>query len=485
MPISINSNTLGLQAAHSLELTSQGFFQAVQRLSSGLRVNSAADDSAGLGISQKLIAQINGFDQAQRNAQDAVSLLQAAQSGLNSTMADLQRLNQLAIQGSNGTLASSDRQNIQIEVQGLLQDVNRVAQQTQYNALSLLNGALGAQVSGGGADITNIRVQAAVTPAGTYSLTAATSATQSTITGNAQSSATFTGGGSITIAGPSGTSQTFTTFAGETVSNFMQQVNNSNVGVTISINGGNYLLTSNNFGVAGAGANAITNPTGPARIVTNGSDADFGSTGAALGLVPNGGGTSTGTNPNNAQVTFGGQTVALTGLNTDQFEGTAAVSGITFRVTNPGAIGTGDSITVVQNAALQFQITASSGATVGLQIDAQTTSSLGIDALDFTTQSGAAAAVAVIQSAIGQVSSAQTNLGALQNSLTSAQSLAGQQQINSQRANSNIVDADIPQEAAAFTRDQILLQAGTAVLAQANQLQAGILSLFSPNGPVL
>src|SRR5690348_6814757 len=130
MPISINSNTAATQAAHNLQLTAASFTQAVQRLSSGLRINSAADDAGGLGVSQKLIAQINGYDQAQRNAQDAVSLLQTAQTGMNESLADLQRLNQLAIQASNSTLSSSDLQNIQLEVQGLLQDIDRVAQQT-------------------------------------------------------------------------------------------------------------------------------------------------------------------------------------------------------------------------------------------------------------------------------------------------------------------------------------------------------------------
>ncbi len=93
MPISINTNTLALEAARNLDLTSASFTRAVQRLSSGLRINSAADDPSGLGVSQKLIAQINGFDQAQRNTQDAVSLLQSAQAGLSETMIDLQRLN--------------------------------------------------------------------------------------------------------------------------------------------------------------------------------------------------------------------------------------------------------------------------------------------------------------------------------------------------------------------------------------------------------
>ena len=422
MPISINSNTIALQASKNLQLTSASFTQAVQRLSSGLRINSAADDPAGLGLSQKLVAQINGFDQAQRNTQDAISLLQTAQSGITETMADLQRLNQLAIQASNGTLTSSDLQNIQLEAQGLVQDIDRVAQQTKFNTMALLNGALGASVSGGGPNITNIQVQAGLTPAGTYSLTAATVATQSTITGSVQSAGSFTGGGSITITGPTGVSQTFTTFAGESVSNFLSQVNDAGLGVTASINTGTnkYQIISNNFGVKGAGANAVTNPTGPQLITATGSDTDFGSAGAALGLVPNGGGTTTGSNPNNAQISFGGAlNVPLTGLNTDQFAGTGVVAGVSFQIIDPGAITPNlDSITVTQNAALEFQVGANSGQTISLEVDAQTSAALGVNAIDLTTQASAETGITTVQDAITQLTATQTNLGALQATLT-------------------------------------------------------------------
>lgn len=489
MPISINSNTLGLQAAQNLSLSSSSFATAVQRLSSGLRVNSASDDPGAFGLSQKLIAQINGSDQAQRNAQDAISLVQTAQSGLNETLADLQRLNQLALQASNSTLTSTDLQNIQLEAQGLLQDIDRVAQQTKYNNFALLDGSLGASFQGGGPDVTNLQVQGSTTLAGTYSITAKTNATQSTITGSATGSSTFTGGGSITITGPTGTSQTFTTYAGETVSNFIQQVNDAGLDVTLSNSTGTYVLTSNKYGINGAGANAITNSSGPSAIVTTGTDTDFGSTGAAMGLVPGGGGTTTGSTPNNANVTLSNGTttvtVALTGQNTDTFSGTGIAAGISFRITNPGSISTSDRFVVTQNSALQFQVGAGANTIVGLQVDSQNSMALGVNAIDLTSQTGAEAAITPIQDAIDQVSSALTNLGAVQNVLTSAESLASSQELNAQQSNSNEVDANVSREAVNFTRAQILMQAGTAVLAQANQTQAGILGLFNANGVVL
>ena len=504
MPISINSNTTALQAAHNLELTSQGFAQAVQRLSSGLRINSAADDPAGLGVSQKLIAQINGFDQAQRNTQDAVSLLQTAQTGLNTTQADLQRLNQLAIQASNSTLSSSDLQNIQLEAQGLLQDVDRIAQQTKYNTKALLNGSLGAGVTGGGPDITDLQVQSGTARAGTYTVAAAVNATATAIQGNATSSSTFVGGDSISITGPTGASQTFTSFAGEAVSNFVQQVNDAGLGVTLQTIGGSYVLSSNNVGLKGTDTNGNTNSTGPVLITATGNaaGADFGNgAGGSLKLI---GGTTgsivagvfNGAAAVNAEVTLNGPgpaaAVVLVGqvpggtqdFSSDLFVGTGGAAGIVFRVANPTSIGTSDSFTVTQNSPLQFQVGANSGATIGLEIDAQTSVSLGVNAVNLTTQTGAEAAITPIQNAINQVSAALTNLGALQNTLTGSQTLAGAQELNLQTANSNLIDANVPQETINFTRAQILEQAGTAVLAQANQ-SAGVLSLFNPNGPVM
>ncbi|MHB8620190.1 MAG: flagellin N-terminal helical domain-containing protein, partial [Chloroflexota bacterium] len=106
MALSISFNTAAYEAAQNLQLTSNDFITAIQRLSSGLRINSAADSPVGLALSQKLTGQINGYDQAQRNIQDGASLLQVAQSGLNETQSLLQRMNQLAIQAAQGTLTS-------------------------------------------------------------------------------------------------------------------------------------------------------------------------------------------------------------------------------------------------------------------------------------------------------------------------------------------------------------------------------------------
>ena len=472
MALSINANTAAFDAARNLQLTSQDFMTAVQRLSSGLRINSAADDPAGLAISQKFLAQANGYDQVQRNLQDSVSLLQTAQSGLNETQTLLQRMNTLAVQASNGTLTSSDLLNIQTEVVGLVSEIDRVAQQTQYNTRTLLNGSTGgAQVSGGGPDIINLTAQAGVAAVGTYTVTANTNATQGFIQGNAPSTATFTGGDSMTITGPTA-SQTFTTYAGEAVSTFESQVNSANLGVTVATVGGKYQLTNTNYGSATSISTSAA-----------GTGADFGSgAGAAMGLAS--GAYTAGTNAqvNITSPSSGPSTVTLSGNNSDTFNGSSSApgtAGVSFKVANPGSISGNDTFTVTQNTALKLTEGPNPGNEVLLAIDAQTSQSLGVTSINMTTQAGGEAAISVIQNAINQVSTAQANLGALQNSLTDNQNLAASQETNFLSARSNLMDANIPQETIRFTRDQILMQAGTAVLAQANQTPAGLLALLA------
>ncbi|MDE3075242.1 MAG: hypothetical protein KGJ86_07410, partial [Chloroflexota bacterium] len=193
-------------------------------------------------------------------------------------------------------------------------------------------------------------------------------------------------------------------------------------------------------------------------------------------------GSQAGSNTVLATTGAGPATTTLQGINSDQYLGSGTATGISFRVTDPTTIQSSanpDAITVTQNPALQFQVGASSGAVIHLGIDSQSSTNLGVNGVDMTTQKGAEAGITTIQSAITQVSTAQATLGAFQNRLTDAQNAASAFEMNLMSANSNIVDANIPQETIRFTRDQILLQAGTAVLAQANQSPATLLSLLS------
>jgi flagellin len=137
----INTNVSSLNAWRNLELQNSALSSSMSKLSSGKRINVAADDAAGLAISEKMISQINGLDQAARNAQDGISLIQTAEGALNETTAIIQRLRQLAVQSRNDTNIDEDRAKIQLEVSQLLGEISRIATTTQFNKQNLLTGS--------------------------------------------------------------------------------------------------------------------------------------------------------------------------------------------------------------------------------------------------------------------------------------------------------------------------------------------------------
>ena len=141
MALRINYNFESVSAQRNLSQTQGSFFKAIEQLSSGLRINKAADDAAGLAVSEKLKNQVRGLNQAQRNAQDAISLLQTAEGALNETHNLLARMRELSIQSANDTLTASDRVHIQDEVNQLLFEVDRIATSTQFNKAILLDGS--------------------------------------------------------------------------------------------------------------------------------------------------------------------------------------------------------------------------------------------------------------------------------------------------------------------------------------------------------
>ncbi|MBU6151116.1 MAG: flagellin FliC [Chloroflexi bacterium] len=140
MALRINYNYESISAQRNLTSTQGSFFKAIEQLSSGLRINKAADDAAGLAVSEKLKNQVRGLNQAQRNAQDGISLLQTAEGALNETHSLLARMRELAVQSANDTLTNDDRLHIQDEVNALLSEVDRISNATQFNKISLLTG---------------------------------------------------------------------------------------------------------------------------------------------------------------------------------------------------------------------------------------------------------------------------------------------------------------------------------------------------------
>ncbi|MBB5022794.1 flagellin-like hook-associated protein FlgL, partial [Desulfurispira natronophila] len=148
----IYNNIPSINAQNNLRVNSQNLSQSIERLSSGMRINRAADDASGLAISEKMRGQISGLDRAVSNAQDGISLIQTAEGALNETTAILQRMRELSVQAANGTLTSDDRQHIQREVDQLKEEIDRISTSTEFNTKKLLNGDATARWSTSDAD---------------------------------------------------------------------------------------------------------------------------------------------------------------------------------------------------------------------------------------------------------------------------------------------------------------------------------------------
>ncbi|HEY8745417.1 MAG TPA: flagellin, partial [Chloroflexota bacterium] len=501
MSISINTNINAFDAQRNLNNVGLDFSQSVARLSSGLRINKASDDAAGLAISEQLRTQINGFQVGGRNAQDSISMLQTGESALNTTHAMLQRMRELAVQASNDTYTNTDRKSMQLEINQLVQEIDRIASQTDFNTKKLLNGSAGAaQVAGGGPDVKGLIVQAGVALAGTYSLTSVSAALKSAWEANAVAAgSSFTQTSSMTINGGQG-SATFTAFAGETLETFFQSVNGSQIGATMSIDQatGNAVIINKGYGIFAntvGGANG-DNTTGEKAVSVQSATGDFG---AGLGLAMNfGGGTSasvdaagavvTGANGSNAVLSVtvtpaggastGAVTLTATGANSDTLSGVGQAAGMLITLNDPGVTPGGDLFTVTQNAALQFQVGANANQTIGLNINAADTQTLGVTNLGVLTQSQAETAIGQLDRAIQRISDTRATIGAIQNRLTSSMQNDASAQENALTAFSNIRDTNVAEETVAFTRAQILQSAGVSVLAQANQQPAAFLSLL-------
>jgi flagellin len=176
MSLRINTNVEAFDAHRNLEATSNAVAKSMQRLSSGLRINSAADDAAGLAISQKLTAQINGVDQAGRNVQDGISLVQTAEGSLNEVHSMLQRVRELAVQYQNGTLSTTDKAAINSEVGQLTQEIDRIGTTAQFNNINLLNTAqtISFQVGANDGEVISVATVSLGSAVGTIDLTSST-----------------------------------------------------------------------------------------------------------------------------------------------------------------------------------------------------------------------------------------------------------------------------------------------------------------------
>lgn len=413
----INHNIAALNTHRQMGSAQSAQMDSMEKLSSGLRINSAKDDAAGLTISEKMRGQIRGLEQASTNAQDGISLIQTAEGSLSVTQDILQRMRELSVQASNDTNTGTDREEIQKEISQLVEEIDRIGNSTEFNTKKLLNG--GANVAGTvGADLTGVSViggtgdtivGSSITITDVVAATAATDTATTATTGTA-----LTAASEITINGTS-----FSFASGETNENVLKSINGAGLGVTASVDGSNMLVltadakgSSSKLEIAGA--------TGNFTGITTANGADASIVGAG---------------------NFSAQGNVIT------IEGGAS-KGLQLEVTGDLAdLAANNTVTVDSNGSLKFQIGANENQEISVSIKDMRAGSLGVSGVDVTSQTGAKTAITTINSAIEQVSGERSKLGATQNRLEHTINNLNVSSENLTSAESRIRDVDYAEAA--------------------------------------
>ncbi len=497
MPQFINTNTLSLNAQRNLNSSQNALATSLQRLSSGLRINSAADDAAGLGIADRMTSQIRGLNQAVRNANDGISLSQTAEGALQESSNILQRMRELAIQSANDSNSAADRGNLQKEVSQLQQELNRIADTTQFNGKQLLDGTFIAQKFQVGSNA-NETISVSVGNASATAMGANTFTTNGTATnartasaGNTVSSAVT--GADLTVSGASGTANVAVT-AGDSAKTVAAAVNaaSATTGVEATavtkaeINtlgtAGLTTFTLTGKGTTGVGISATVASTTDLTALSDAINAKAGSTGITATLSADRSKitltSATGDDIKIDNATGGGisgtSVFNVQGLNAD-----GTVSGTAQTLVEAGADSTivGGDVTFTSSDSFSVTpVSANAGLVSGTGANASTLSS--VASINIGTQAGANSAISVLDGALQFITNQRGDLGAIQNRLQST--ISNLQNISEKvsTSRSRIQDADFAMETAKLSRNQILQQAGIAMLSQANSSPKNVLSLL-------
>ncbi|KAE8543922.1 flagellin [Marinobacter nauticus] len=475
MALGINTNVASLNAQNQLGSSQKLNDQALQRLSSGLRINSAKDDAAGLAISTRFQSQISGLNVAQRNANDGISLAQTAEGALDEITNNLQRIRDLSVQSANATNSSSDRAALQAEVDQLVEEIDRVATQTTFNGSKLLDGTFTAKSFQVGANVgEKISVDGIA---------------------NARSSAlgTFTGVSKPDVAVTAGAASELTVKVGNNAQISLGDVGTDAKDIAEALNKSGVAgltATADENRVAGTAATAGTAVTGAgiAEVTINGTKID-------VAVVA-------GDNSANSRAALDAinSVSSVTGVIAEDKGGKidlVSADGRNIKVDFAAGTSTGTDLTSLGIGAasgtvntstvdIEFKTTsdedggtlAISGA--GLAAVSETISKTGtaLSAIDIGTVSGAEKAINSVDGALESINSARADLGAVQNRFESTIANLATSVENLSASNSRILDADFAAETAKLSKSQVLQQAGISVLAQANARPQQVLSLL-------
>jgi flagellin len=466
MALIINTNISALTAQRNLTRAQGGLEKSIQRLSTGLRINNAADDAAGLAISDRLSAQIRGLNQAVRNANDGVSALQTADGSVNEVSNLLQRARELAVQSANDSNSSTDRTSLNAEVSNILAELDRLASTVQFNSKKLLDGTF-----------TNAQFQIGANAYETVTFSIASVNTvdlgAKVLQGNSMSGTGFTdltSTSAITVNGVA-----ITVGAQTSVEGVINAINNrtGDTGVAASKNSQTIVVDTGFAGLIAGETGTLTLNGIAVSLSTGNADAA-----SVFVNTINGYSNQTGVvaATNSVGVTFtrsGGGAISFQET-TGTFGVGDAVASTASRTFNAGytlSVDLSRTLSVVSST-----VNDDLGFTTAVTSTAVTEKRL--NAVSISNVSGSNDAIETIDFALTRLNRLRGDIGAVQNRFLSAISSLSVASENLSAARSRIRDADVAQETAELTRNQILIQAGVSVLAQANQLPAVALSLL-------
>ncbi len=487
MGISINTNVASLNAQRNLLGTQNKMNTSLQRLSSGLRINSAKDDAAGLAITDRMTSQIRGLNQSVRNANDGISLAQTAEGALQETTNLLQRMRELAVQSANDTNSDSDRNSIQDEIVNIQAEINRISETTSFNNKKLLDGSFGTakfHVGSEANQVINVTTgDARGTKIGSWrvNLTGEVGVEQTTA---AATNENVYDGADLIVNGYKG-SATATIAVGATAKATATAINNQSVNTGVTATAQTKVELT---GIAD-GSYTFSLSTGTAQTATVSAAVTSGDLADMVDAI-NDHAATTGVTATLNDAEDGiilddadGDTIVMQRKDTTADAWTATVTGD--GAATADTIGTLSSAAATDTAAFRGHTVIESeksfsvgAANVGANAVSTTASLSKISSVSLTTQTGANDALSVIDKAIAKIDSIRSNLGATQNRFTSTISNLTNVAENISASRSRILDADFAMETAALTKAQIMQQAGLAMLAQSNQLPQSALSLL-------
>lgn len=459
----INHNLSAIIANNQLLKSEDRLAESVKRLSSGLKINQAADDPAGMAISQKMRTQIRGLDRASDNAMDGISVIETAEGALAEVHSILQRARELSVQAANDTYSLEDRENIQLEIDSLLKEVDRISEDTEFNKTSLLDGSLDQR---GYTDREAVKVTTySAVPVGQYKLTVTAPAEKARIAAGAPQDISADTAGSFIINGES-----VALNAGDTADTAYEKIRNlgDRVGVDVVRESGHLVFYSREFGsrtdiTINASNDQLKNAYGIVTTEAAGSDTEL-TLGAGF--------------ENTATYSADGEYITISDLNGFSMSIRADFD---FTPLDPSqtTVPLATTIDILDVGNLVLQVGANEGQTMEVKIPCIDKDSLHLNHINVCSIKGAGQAISRLDDAIAVVSGVRGQLGAYQNRLEHAVTNLDSTGENLTNALSRIEDVDMAEEMTEYTQSSVLQQAGVSVLAQANDLPQTVLQLLS------